>query len=63
MEADTARGYGGDRVAPEPLSAEEMVEAEGLVADIESGPLRDAALRAIVAEKQWQKGARNKGRR
>ncbi len=62
-EAETARGYGGDRVAPEPLSAEEMDEAESLVAGIESGPLRDAALRAIIAEKQWQKGARDKGHR
>jgi hypothetical protein len=59
--ADTARGYGGDRVVPEELSDEEMEHAESLVADIESGPLREAALRAIVAEKQWQKGAREQG--
>jgi hypothetical protein len=56
-QGETARGYGGERVEPQPLSEVEMKHAESLVADIENEELREAALRALVAEKEWQKGA------
>ena len=50
------RGYGGKRVDPVSLTKEEMRAAEALVKDVKTDSLREAALRAIVAEKEWQKG-------
>ena len=57
-EDDTARGYGGEKVEPAPLDEEEMRQAELLVSNISDADLRAAALRALVAEKEWEKGAR-----
>ena len=56
-EERAARRYGGERVAPAPLDESEMGEARTLVADIDDPDIRAAALRAIVAEKEWEKGA------
>jgi hypothetical protein len=60
-EESAKRGYGGRKVEPRELSEQEMEQAEALVEDIESDALREAALRAIVAEKEWQKAAEEQG--
>lgn len=50
------RGYGGQTVTPIELSKDEMRAARKLVEDIENPEIKDAALGAIVAEKEWEKG-------
>jgi len=57
-EEGAARRYGGTRVEPAPLDEGEMEQARLLVGDVEDPDLRAAALRALVAEKEWEKGAR-----
>ncbi len=55
-EQQTARGYGGRSVEPTSLTAEELEAVRRSVSVIHDPDLRDAALRATVADLEWKKG-------
>ncbi len=50
------RGYGGEKVTPEPLTPEERAAIERSVAVISNEGLRDAARRATIRDLEWKKG-------
>lgn len=52
---DTGRRYGGVRVEPKPLSAEERVAVERSVEAIHDPELRKAALSATLRDLEWKK--------
>jgi hypothetical protein len=54
-EEATASGY-EVRVEPVPLDEAEMNRVQESVADVKDASLREAALRAIVADLEWKKG-------
>ncbi|MDP2400727.1 MAG: DUF721 domain-containing protein [Actinomycetota bacterium] len=53
---ETARRYGGSRVQPVALTAGERQAVERSVAGIADEGLRDAALKATIADLEWKKG-------
>ncbi len=55
-EREAERRYGGERVEPVPLTAEERAAVEREVAGVKSDALREAAVRARVRDLEWKKG-------
>jgi hypothetical protein len=55
-EEDARRRYGGERVSPIPLSAEERREIEEEAAGISNESLREAAIRARIRDRELKKG-------
>lgn len=56
VRVEAERGYGGESVEPTPLSEAELEAIKKSVAGIENEALREAALRATVADLERKKG-------
>ncbi len=56
VEREVARYIDEDKVDSIPLTAEEMARVEDSVKAIEDNGLREAALRATIADLEWKKG-------
>lgn len=55
VRRNARRRYGGDFVEPSPLTDEERAAVERSVESIRAPQLREAALRATVADLEWKK--------
>jgi hypothetical protein len=55
-EQESEASYSADKVDPVPLSEAEARQVEASVGEIDDDELRDAVLRATVADLEWKKG-------